>query len=760
MNKLLVLLVIVLGLSNWSVFSQTPVSKNMVLLNQYKVDTFPIVFAGRYSDCWGYTAPDGREYAILGSTPYIHFFDITDGLVEITQFQGGGNSLWREFKSYKNRIYAVADQGNEGIMIFDMSNAPSEIILRNQIFNITARTHMPFIDEKNGRLYLAGTSAQNNGLMVLDLTKDPDNPTLLASVPLPGGYIHDVHVKDNIAYCSHGFNGLWVYDFTIPTAPVLLGNMTVYPEAGYNHSTWLTVDEDYLIQCDESHDTGVKLVNIKDLTDIKVDKIWRSTLLAPADLKSLGHNPYVRGDKAIISYYQDGVQIYDISNYNDIKNIAYYDTDLVSTSYTGFKGCWGVFPFFPSEKLILSDLIEGLFVVKLDGISLAPVPAPTTPNVTLNYSGEVRICEGESFTLTAPASAQFINWYKGVDMINSSDLSLEISEPGDYKFVAWNQGNVAESSIVNVIYSTAIKPIIEIPAGKDYFCEGESLVLCNSVPNVNLEWSLDNSFLSETSCISIIEGGVYSAKLIDGLCVLNSDPVNIEKKALPLADIVVSDTSLCTGETAQLSLTSEGNDVSWVSSAGNFSDKDNVTIQVTQSGTYTPIVFGAFCTFSGPTYNIVFYDYPIISIDKQGSNLIATPGFTYKWLFNGILLPTITGNTCNIIGDGTYTVIATNIGGCSTEESFSITSTIEPDTYAVKIFPNPISENLTIEISGKKKSGTYKITNALGQVIRTGNLNDSGLTTLNLTNLPDGIYFLDAAGDASFSKSFTKYTQK
>ncbi len=51
--------------------------------------------------------------------------------------------------------------------------------------------------------------------------------------------------------------------------------------------------------------------------------------------------------------------------------MGYYDTDTDPTTYSGFSGAWGTYPYFPSGLVIASDMKKGLFVLELDQSLLA-----------------------------------------------------------------------------------------------------------------------------------------------------------------------------------------------------------------------------------------------------------------------------------------------------------------------------------------------------------------------------------------------------
>lgn len=368
------------ALAPYLLIAQT--SLNMTLLSTYDDPDQPLSTLGtKYSDCWGFTHANGTEVAIIGGTEDILFIDITNpGNPELIYSHhvlnvptGSDNqSGWRDFMTYGNYIYAAADQGTSGLLIFDLSQVPTSITLVTQTTAFWTRTHTIFIDEPNGKLYAGGSNTVSSGLVILDLTADPENPTLAANVPLNGvggGYVHDMYARDNIVYCSHGsLSKIQMYDFSQLPNFTIVGAIENYPEPGYNHSSWLSDDGTWLAMCDETHGSDVKLVDITDPLNISSDdcRTFYSELLGPsAPNASVAHNPFILGDLAFIAYYHDGVQIFDISDPEDIDVVAYYDTYPDNSDYNGYEGCWGVYPYFPSGLIVASDMTYGLFVLEI-----------------------------------------------------------------------------------------------------------------------------------------------------------------------------------------------------------------------------------------------------------------------------------------------------------------------------------------------------------------------------------------------------------
>ncbi|MEI6410853.1 MAG: choice-of-anchor B family protein [Bacteroidota bacterium] len=374
-------------------------SLNMTRLSHWDDDALPIAAPGnlnlQYSGCWG-IAVNGHEYAFLGGALHVLIFDITNPYNPklVGKFAGTTNTVWREFKSYKNRVYEVTDGTAEGMMIFDMSQAPDTIIRSywsNELFN---SSHSITLDTVSGHIYLNGTNVVSNGSLILDVSQNPDKPTIVAEVPLEGGYIHDSYVRNDTLYASSGYNGYYIYNMKNPQAPVTLASCST---GGYNHLSWLNKEGTYAYYTEEiPKGRPIQIVDLHHLTTgggIEPVVSFLDNLTLNSGSLAIPHNIYIKNNLLFDSQYEDGLLVYDISVPLAPVLVAHYDTHPENTIYNGYFGCWGNYPWLPSGTIIAGDMQNGLQILKIttptsvkqptveNAVTVSPNPAHETLNI-------------------------------------------------------------------------------------------------------------------------------------------------------------------------------------------------------------------------------------------------------------------------------------------------------------------------------------------------------------------------------------------
>ncbi len=672
-----------------------------------------------FSDIWGYVDCSGNEYAIIGSREKIHFIDVTNPATptEIDNFAGGDNTTWRDIKTWGKYAYSVCDACSEGLMIFDLSDLPNSVTLVTQTTSFFGRSHDIYIDEQHGRLYAVGTNTQGSGVIILDLTQDPANPTQLSSVSLQGGYNHDIHVVNHIGYSFSGNNGLWVYDFTNPNSPVTLGNLQNYVQSGYNHAGWLHNNGTKLVFADETHDKSVKVVDVSNHGNMSVTGLFKSTLLAPTHTNSIAHNPFIRDDYAIVSYYHDGVQIFDISNPSSIAQVSGYDTYTTHNNYNGYKGNWGVYPFLPSGNIIASDITFGLHILQATNITFNNIPLPTPPNVTVSTSGPTSFCVGGSVELSVPTGADFYTWYKDGSTVVGNSNALTVTESGDYH-VEVCDGPCTENSVITTVTVDQIPSVtLNVPPGVG-ICEGSSIVI-SVPPGAQLyEWYHDgNSIPGNLNQIVVSDEGDYWVTASNGGCSATSGTVSITVDPNPDPNLNLTGTvEICEDESMTLIAQAGADEYEWFKD-GLLYASGVTTITVNQAGIYFLEVSIGNCTGISAAVTLEVIDYPDVELNVGAYNeicddeslTISVPAGAdqYAWFWDGVPIGG-NSNSINVTNSGDYYVISNN-GSCqSTSETTTVLVRNYPDVGLNVPLQNEICEGETILVEVAPGADEYE----------------------------------------------------
>ncbi len=742
---------------------QAQEANNITLLDNWADPTLPDAGSFSYNDVWGYADCNGNEYGIFGSSAFIHFFDVTDpsNIVEISAFAGGSTTVWRDMKTYENYAYAVCDNCSEGLMVFDMSNIQTEVTLALQTTEYFNSSHNIWVDEEAGRLYAVGTDTNDPGLHVFDLTADPGNPVLLAEPVLEGDYVHDINVFNNIAFASSGNNGLYVYDFTDPANPITLGSLTTYPEQGYNHSSWPTADGTTLIMADETFDRGLKTVNISDLSDMTVTDVFRSELLAPEATGSIAHNPFIRGNYAFVSYYHDGLQVFDLSDPENVVQVAGYDTEPDNTNYNGFTGLWGAYPFLPSGTILGSDTHRGFYTFSMDDIDLAESPAPTFPDATLVEMGNTTVCEGQSVSLFVDPGAENYEWMQdGALVLETSSNTYPANISGDYTVAASNGycRTVAEETVTVTI--NAYPDATVSTSGDAFLCGPEEETIAITPGADGYIWYLDGIQLSSENGASLTTGepGIYTATVISNNCFSEIESVTIGGTPDDVSITYETENiNSCVGTTETLSFTdSEGYDnYQWTLDGENIEGETGTSIELTESGLYSAnVIFNGDCAIATSEIEAIF-NTPVEPVVSASMNiLIGNNAASWQWFLDGNPIAGATEQSFTVLESGSYALETVDENGCtaiSLGEQIVISGIYDTESGVVQILPNPFSDNLELRLTTDASTAAWRIFDVTGKsVAQAQNTATNGSVFVDTQDWASGMYFLEVILNGNF----------
>lgn len=368
----------------------------------------------------------------------------------------------------RNFLYEAAHvAGIVSVKVFDVSNPSAPVYVRDIVTTNTTKVHQITVQNKGGQviLYTSGWGGNNNG-----------NPA------------------------SPGQTDIW--DVTqVGTQPaVWLGR--IY--SGYNsHSSWPTPDGNTLVVCRETPGGDVRFYDISNPAAIPTN-VAPFVTLTPASLgmeADIPHNPVIVSNFLFLSWYQNGIQVFDITDRTRPVRVGFYDT-FPGTQTSSYQGNWGVFPGLGFNKLLLSDIQRGLLV--LDAQALLTLQN-NYPPLIVQQPASLTVTQGANviFAPTVTGSQLSYRWrFNGVNIAGatSNNLSLSnvsIAAAGSYSLVVSNATGVVTSSVANL---TVLFPeLVQTEFYEDFDTATASdrwdlfQGSANGTPDYTVDWAFDYS---------------------------------------------------------------------------------------------------------------------------------------------------------------------------------------------------------------------------------------------------------------------------
>jgi len=293
------------------------------------------------SDLWPWAGADGRDYALVGTwggDGWAYVYDITDltNLVKTDSVQVDARTINDVTVSPDGRYGALSREGASnrvnGVVILDLSTPAHPRVASTFSQELTGGVHNMFAT--NDHLFAVSGGAK---YVIIDV-KDLANPKYISEYRHPNARLHDLWVRDGIAYSAQGGAGTVVVD---------VGNgkyggsieqprlITVY-EVNSGHEIFPYVQQS----------TGRTYLFIGDEEMNRAGRVWEGTsyrgemttpggvpqtsggfthivdFTDPLSPKPVGryhledfgsHDIIVEGDVLYQAYYEGGVRVVDVS---------------------------------------------------------------------------------------------------------------------------------------------------------------------------------------------------------------------------------------------------------------------------------------------------------------------------------------------------------------------------------------------------------------------------------------------------------------
>ena len=322
-----------------------------------------------YTGTWGCRAVPGGQ---CGNTLYVWDITVRTAPVLTDSIQVDARVV-NDVKVRADGTLAIithesSNDGLNGITLLDLTDPlQPTVITRFAAPDLSPGVHNVWIEGDYAYLVVDG-AVPSSGLRVLDIS-DPANPLIVASFYGGGSFLHDVYVRDGLAFLSHWTTGLIILDVGngvaggSPTSPVEVSRIAV---PGYDvHNAWYWPEAGYVFLGDEIAVPGRVLVI--DVNDLSAPTQVASFTLAGA----APHNFWVDEDAGIayFSWYENGIHAVDVSGRllgeldKQARQVASIQYDVGGACIAPSGTCsWA--PQLHDGLIYVSDLNSGLWVLQ------------------------------------------------------------------------------------------------------------------------------------------------------------------------------------------------------------------------------------------------------------------------------------------------------------------------------------------------------------------------------------------------------------
>lgn len=337
----------------------------------------------------------------------------------------------------------------DGVHIVDLTNPYSPVLLgKVNAANGNGFNGIHEMVVHNNYLIINYNSTSNKTLKVIDVS-NPASPVFKWNLtPLDSNWVHAVHVRGDRMYTSGWGGRIEIYDISnlATQPPVLLGSVL---GNSTNHSSWTSEDGRYLYSARETLNGDIR---VYDVQNPAVPLLVRSIKTTDLGLNAVSpHNPTVLGNYLYVSWYQAGVQVFDLGDPIDPKRVAQFDTyptefaptdaersileseepwDIMCGSPqrqnslpNSYDGNWAVFPFLGHDKVIAGDMTFGLFILDATDIN-------EPKNQNSDFDGDRKT--DLSYFRPSTGNWSYVSSSNGNETVVPFGLPTDVMVPGDY----------------------------------------------------------------------------------------------------------------------------------------------------------------------------------------------------------------------------------------------------------------------------------------------------------------------------------------
>lgn len=260
--------------------------------------------------------------------------------------------------------------GQNGITLLDLANPLAPAVITRFTRTLEPGVHNVWIE---GDLVYAAVdgAAPSSGLRIVDVS-DPRNPVVVAGFYGGASFLHDVYVRDGLAFLSHWNAGLIILDVGAgiaggtPANLVEVGRTTTV--GGNTHNAWYWPQARYVLVGEENFQRpGV--MHVVDVIDL-ANPVEVASFAVPG---TTPHNFWLDEARGILylAWYGNGIRALDVTG-ELLGQLERQGREIVGLRYAAGGACPAVFgtdtcswaPQLHDGLVYVSDMNTGLWVLR------------------------------------------------------------------------------------------------------------------------------------------------------------------------------------------------------------------------------------------------------------------------------------------------------------------------------------------------------------------------------------------------------------
>lgn len=329
---------------------------------------------GRTTDLWVH----GSHAYNGGSDHYLRVWSIgADGTIVRTDSVRLPAHHVNDVKVSADGSFLVASQEGDsaanGIVVMDLANPAAPAIVSHYETDLENGVHNVWIERIDGTdyVFVVEDGGSTGGLHILDVS-DRTAPVEVSHYYGGGSSVHDVYVRDGLAFVSHWDLGLVILDVGngvgggSPASPTHVGSLVM--SGGNTHNAWYWPARELVFVGEERRGDTPEDYGVMHVVDV-------SDPASPHEVATYGipgempHNFWLDEQAGILyaAWYTRGLRALDVSGAL-AGNLAAQGIEVGHVVPSGPRGAASVWaPQLHQGVVYLSDVFNGLWSVQLGG---------------------------------------------------------------------------------------------------------------------------------------------------------------------------------------------------------------------------------------------------------------------------------------------------------------------------------------------------------------------------------------------------------